>query len=85
MSEFKVVSDFQPTGDQPQAIEKLVAGLRAGHKHQTLLGATGTGKLDYARYMRCLRDYCPVPYMILEYFQNRDELLRARDIIRQHL
>lgn len=41
---FQLVSDFQPTGDQPQAIEKLVAGLGQGHQHQTLLGATGTGK-----------------------------------------
>ncbi|MGQ9598755.1 MAG: excinuclease ABC subunit UvrB [Anaerolineae bacterium] len=44
MPEFRVVSDFQPTGDQPQAIEKLVEGLRRGYQHQTLLGATGTGK-----------------------------------------
>lgn len=44
MPEFRVVSDFQPTGDQPQAIEKLVEGLRRGYRHQTLLGATGTGK-----------------------------------------
>ena len=44
MTEFHLVSDFQPTGDQPQAIAKLVEGLRAGYKHQTLLGATGTGK-----------------------------------------
>ncbi len=44
MPPFKVVSDFQPTGDQPQAIEKLVEGLRKGYAHQTLLGATGTGK-----------------------------------------
>jgi excinuclease ABC subunit B len=42
--EFQVVSDFQPMGDQPQAIEKLVSGLRQGYHHQTLLGATGTGK-----------------------------------------
>jgi excinuclease ABC subunit B len=41
---FRLVSDFQPTGDQPQAIEKLVEGLKKGYKHQTLLGATGTGK-----------------------------------------
>jgi excinuclease ABC subunit B len=41
---FKVVSDFQPTGDQPQAIEKLAAGLAAGMKHQALLGVTGSGK-----------------------------------------
>jgi len=44
MPEFKLVSDFQPTGDQPQAIEQLVEGLKKGYKHQTLLGATGTGK-----------------------------------------
>jgi excinuclease ABC subunit B len=44
MPEFQVVSDFQPTGDQPMAIEQLVAGLEAGNVHQTLLGATGTGK-----------------------------------------
>jgi len=44
MPEFKLVSPFQPMGDQPAAIEKLVAGLEAGMKYQTLLGATGTGK-----------------------------------------
>jgi len=44
MPEFQLVSDFQATGDQPQAIEKLVEGLRQGYQHQTLLGATGTGK-----------------------------------------
>jgi len=44
MPEFKLTSDFQPTGDQPQAIDKLVEGLEKDHKHQTLLGATATGK-----------------------------------------
>ena len=44
MPELKIVSEFQPTGDQPQAIEKLVANLENGAKYQTLLGATGTGK-----------------------------------------
>jgi len=44
MPEFKVVSDFEPTGDQPQAIAKLVEGIRAGYKAQTLLGVTGSGK-----------------------------------------
>ncbi|GAB4322713.1 MAG: excinuclease ABC subunit UvrB [Dehalococcoidia bacterium] len=43
-AKFKLVADFKPTGDQPEAIEKLVAGLRAGYRHQTLLGATGSGK-----------------------------------------
>ncbi|MEY4666712.1 MAG: hypothetical protein RIQ87_492 [Chloroflexota bacterium] len=41
---FTLRSDFQPTGDQPTAIEGLVAGLTAGLHHQVLLGATGTGK-----------------------------------------
>jgi len=44
MPPFKLHSDFQPTGDQPQAIEQLMAGLQRGDKHQVLLGATGTGK-----------------------------------------
>ena len=44
MPEFQLISEFRPTGDQPQAIEKLVEGLQAGYHHQTLLGATGTGK-----------------------------------------
>ena len=41
---FKVVSDFEPAGDQPKAIEGLVAGLENGLAHQTLLGVTGSGK-----------------------------------------
>ncbi len=41
---FKLTAPFQPTGDQPAAIEKLVQGLQKGERHQTLLGATGTGK-----------------------------------------
>ena len=41
---FKLHSDYPPTGDQPQAIEKLVASVRAGNRHQTLLGVTGSGK-----------------------------------------
>jgi len=41
---FRLHAPFHPTGDQPEAIEKLVAGLQRGHKHQVLLGATGTGK-----------------------------------------
>jgi excinuclease ABC subunit B len=44
MSKFELVSDFQPTGDQPEAIAKLTTGVREGQHYQTLLGATGTGK-----------------------------------------
>lgn len=41
---FELVSEFEPQGDQPQAIVELVEGIRQGKRHQTLLGATGTGK-----------------------------------------
>ena len=44
MAEFKIVSDFTPQGDQPQAIAELVSGLNSGEKYQTLLGVTGSGK-----------------------------------------
>lgn len=44
MAEFKIVSDYKPTGDQPEAIEKLVKGFNEGKKFQTLLGVTGSGK-----------------------------------------
>ncbi|MCK4801118.1 MAG: DEAD/DEAH box helicase family protein, partial [Anaerolineales bacterium] len=42
--EFKLQAPFQPMGDQPQAIEKLIKGIHNGEQHQVLLGATGTGK-----------------------------------------
>ena len=44
MPDFKIVSDFEPKGDQPQAIQKLVDGTREGQRHQVLLGVTGSGK-----------------------------------------
>ncbi len=43
-AELRVQAPFVPTGDQPRAIQQMVQGLRAGHRQQTLLGATGTGK-----------------------------------------
>ncbi|EGQ2774659.1 TPA: excinuclease ABC subunit UvrB [Staphylococcus pseudintermedius] len=42
--DFKIASNFKPQGDQPQAIKALVKGIEEGKRHQTLLGATGTGK-----------------------------------------
>ncbi|WP_429712813.1 excinuclease ABC subunit UvrB [Bacillus rhizoplanae] len=42
--QFEIVSEYSPQGDQPRAIEQLVAGIKSGKKHQVLLGATGTGK-----------------------------------------
>ncbi|EMT45850.1 excinuclease ABC subunit UvrB [Anoxybacillus flavithermus] len=44
MDTFQLVSAYEPRGDQPKAIAELVAGIQQGKKHQTLLGATGTGK-----------------------------------------
>ncbi|WP_349569557.1 excinuclease ABC subunit UvrB [Azotobacter salinestris] len=44
MSEFQLVTRFQPAGDQPEAIRRMVEGLEAGLSHQTLLGVTGSGK-----------------------------------------
>ena len=44
MDKFKLVSKFKPTGDQPQAIEKLAEGVLRGDKEQTLMGVTGSGK-----------------------------------------
>ena len=42
---FKVVSNFNPTGDQPQAVKSLCDGLKNNFRAQVLLGATGTGKI----------------------------------------
>ena len=44
MDHFELVSSYQPTGDQPEAIQKLVEGFRAGNQFETLLGVTGSGK-----------------------------------------
>ncbi|MBQ1384537.1 MAG: DEAD/DEAH box helicase family protein, partial [Firmicutes bacterium] len=41
---FKLVSDFKMMGDQPEAVRRLVKGIKSGKKHQTLLGVTGSGK-----------------------------------------
>src|SRR3970040_514963 len=57
MPDFRLVSDFQMTGDQPQDVEKFVGGLERGCSYQTLLGVTGSGKTFtmanvIARYQR---------------------------------
>ena len=44
MSEFKLKSAYKPTGDQPEAIDRLVKGFEEGDQFQTLLGVTGSGK-----------------------------------------
>ena len=42
--DFKLITNFTPTGDQPNAIESLIRGVENNEKHQTLLGVTGSGK-----------------------------------------
>ena len=44
MPEFKLVSDFKPTGDQPQAVDSLIRGVERGYRQQALMGVTGSGK-----------------------------------------
>jgi len=48
-------------------------------------GPVGSGRLDYETYIGCLKEYCNVPYLVLEYYKTRDEMLRARDIILRYL
>ena len=45
MDHFELVSEYKPTGDQPQAIEQLVQGFKEGNQCETLLGVTGSGKI----------------------------------------
>ena len=62
MSNFKLVSNYKPGGDQPQAIDKLVEGIKEGKKAQVLLGATGTGKTFT---MANIIEKCNKPTLIL--------------------
>jgi len=64
MPKFKLVSDFQPTGDQPQAIERLVEGLEKGYAHQTLRGATGSGKTFV---MSCIIERVQRPTLVISH------------------
>ena len=62
MSEFKLVADFSPTGDQPKAVEDLIIGLEEGKEHQTLLGVTGSGKTFT---MACVIEKTQRPTLVL--------------------
>jgi excinuclease ABC subunit B len=64
MPDFKLVSDFQPTGDQPQALDRLVEGLQKGYPHQTLRGATGTGKTFV---MSCIIEQVQRPTLVISH------------------
>ncbi len=64
MPEFKIVSDFRPTGDQPAAIDKLVEGVERGLRHQTLLGVTGSGKTFT---MACVVERVQLPTLVISH------------------
>ena len=63
MDKFKLVSDYKPTGDQPEAIQKLVEGLNRGEREQTLLGVTGSGKTLFAQTLAKILN---VPFAIAD-------------------
>ena len=48
-------------------------------------GPTGSGKLDYPTYIRCLQEYAHATYFVFEYYRSREDLLKARDIVRERL
>ncbi len=62
MPDFKIVSDFRPTGDQPDAIDRLVSGAENGLHHQSLLGVTGSGKTFT---MACIVERLQRPTLVL--------------------
>ena len=62
MPDFKNVSDFEATGDQPQAIDQLLAGLSAGDPHQVMLGVTGSGKTFS---MACIIERAQRPALVI--------------------
>ena len=62
MPEFKIVSDFVPTGDQPEAIDQVAEGIERGLEHQTLLGVTGSGKTFT---MACVIERVQRPTLVL--------------------
>ena len=62
MPDFKIVSDFVPTGDQPQAIDQVAEGIERGLEHQTLLGVTGSGKTFT---MACVIERVQRPTLVL--------------------
>ena len=67
MDHFELVSEYQPTGDQPQAIEQLVKGFKEGNQFETLLGVTGSGKTftmanviqedELVQVLQCMKDW----------------------------
>ena len=60
--DFQIKAPFEPAGDQPQAIEKLAAGVERGLRTQVLLGATGTGKTyTIAQVINKVRKPCSTP------------------------
>ena len=68
---FKIHSKFQPTGDQPQAIEKIAEGFKKGLKFQTLKGVTGSGKtFTMANIVEKLQKPTPVSYTHLSAYNE---------------
>ena len=72
MDHFELVSEYQPTGDQPQAIAELVRGFKEGNQFETLLGVTGSGKtLTMANVIQALNRPTPVSYTHLDVYKRQ--------------
>lgn len=74
MDHFELVSEYKPTGDQPEAIRKLVEGFREGNQCETLLGVTGSGKtFTMANVIAQLNEKSNPPAMLgrMEYEKSR--------------
>ncbi|MBA3876720.1 MAG: hypothetical protein C0498_07260 [Anaerolinea sp.] len=85
MPDFRLVAPFEPTGDQPAAIERLTDGLARGFRHQTLLGATGTGKSlapDEPVLIGREDDYGDVHWSVEPIGSFVDEALAGRQVFR---
>ena len=68
---FELVSSYQPTGDQPQAIETLVKGVERGDRCQTLLGVTGSGKTQEPEGTLCGSGRHPAAFYAGEHLPQR--------------
>ena len=64
LPEFKLISEYRPSGDQPRAIEQLVEGIETGYKDQVLLGVTGSGK-TYT--MACVIERLQRPTLVISH------------------
>lgn len=77
----EVISDYEPAGDQPKAIEQLTAGLKEGKRHQTLLGVTGSGKSVVADTQVLIREGGSIRTVSIGHYID-EQLERSKNVVR---